>query len=340
MHALALCFLLIECVAPAQDGEPAHPQRYGTSRHHLLRFEERVELPRSGQAVEMPPIQAPEPFDECLISWNADAPAGAGFQVELRVGRGEEWSPWLFVGEWGTIETPPSRATAFEHGEIDVDLFHSRELFEHAQVRVQAFAGGDPLQVVPQVVTVRRIVVCFTRTEARAGSENRMTVLPSSSRLLAVAARSSEPALSSPACLAMVLAYRGIDVPTAEVAGRAQDALHGGYDHGPLAVQAAYSFGVPGYLARYANWSQVQKNLMQDVPLIARVAFDGSAQGPQGPQRPQRHWVVIVGLDADKVHVLDPAARTLEEVARAYDLVEFAGAWFGNGGVAYVLLPP
>ncbi len=334
MDALVLCFLLQRCDVLAQDD---------ASRHHLLRFEERVQLSRSSQVVEMAPIQAPEPFDECLVSWNVDAPEGAGFQVELRVGRGAELSPWLFVGEWGRVATPPARTTAFELGEIDVDVFRGQELFERAQLRVQSFAGGDA----PHDVVLRRIVVCFTRTGAPGSSGTGSARAPSSPRLLAVAARSAMheeralgKALASPACLSMVLAYRGVDVSTAEVAARAYDSLHGSYGTGSRAIQAAYSFGVPGYLARYANWSQVQKNLLQDVPLIASIASEQGELRGAPRESAEEHWVVIVGLDLKEVHVLDPAASAPEEVARAYDLDEFARAWFGNGGVAYVLLQP
>jgi hypothetical protein len=326
-------------------------------RHHLVVRTERIELgvqgARAGGAAPgwsvhvAPPIEAPFGFDECLPSWNVDVPAGSGFRVDLRVGRGAaEWSPWLRVDAWGALPAAAERlpaAEAFPGGRIDVDHFRSAERWERAQVRLVGFAAGPGL-------ALRRLAVCFTDTAGgRLAARAREAAAPAASAVarLAVPFRSQydeDPALAericSPTALAMVLAWRGVDAPTAEVAARVHDPAHDLYGNWPRAIQTAWSYGVPGHLARFAGWEEVERELARGRPLVASVRFEAGELAGSPLARSDGHLLVLTGVAEDgSLFASDPAGRDARagECRLARD--ELERAWLAHGGTAYVLLP-
>lgn len=146
--------------------------------------------------------------------------------------------------------------------------------------------------------------------------------------------------ICSPTSVAMVLAYRGVDRTTREVCERAWDPVHEIYGNWPRNVQAAYSFGVPGHVTRYASWSEVRREIARGQPLIASIrAEEGQLRG--APYRSTAgHLLVLVGFTREgDVLVNDPAAPGPDTVARVYARDDLEEVWLRRGGTAYVLLP-
>ena len=135
----------------------------------------------------------------------------------------------------------------------------------------------------------------------------------------------------------MVLAYHGVDVPTTDVAARAYDETHDIYGNWPRAIQTAWSFGVPGYLARFDGWGPVERLVASGSPVVVsiRVAEGELAGAPYAST--SGHLLVVVGFEPDAVLVNDPAAPDAASVRRKYARDELGRAWLGHGGVAYVL---
>jgi hypothetical protein len=70
---------------------------------------------------------------------------------------------------------------------------------------------------------------------------------------------------------------------------------------------------------------------------VSLRAGEGELSGAPYPST-SGHLIVIVGFDGDgDVWVNDPAAPAAKSVRRRYDREELGRAWFGHGGVAYVL---
>ncbi len=139
----------------------------------------------------------------------------------------------------------------------------------------------------------------------------------------------------------MVLGYRGVDRPTMEVAARAFDPAHDIYGNWPRNVQAAWTYGVPGHLGRYAAWEEVEREIARGRPLIISIrAAAGELRGAPYPST-DGHLLVLVGFTPDSdVIVNDPASPDLEAVRRVYRRAEVEAVWLRKGGTAYVLDVP
>lgn len=293
-----------------------------------------------GEAALASPVYERIPFRELVASWNVASPPGAGFVVELRVGAagGAPLSPWLEVGEWGAVPER-ERATSCADGAIEVDLFRAERAFARFQLRVRAFGAGE--------LRVERLAACLSDVgAARAGepaSSGEGVPAPLELALAPRSQRDEDPAIAgricSPTSLAMVLAYHGVELPTAEVAARAYDPRHDLYGNWPRNVQAAFELGVAGYVTRFARWREVAAELAAGRPLVISIrAGEGELAGAPY-ERTGGHLLVLRGFDArGDCLVLDPAGPDRSGVARTYARADLERVWLAKGGVAYVLL--
>lgn len=332
--------------------------------HALIRHErpELAALAVTGEAAEMihtsPELAAPLKFNEALASWNIDAPDGAAFSVEIRVGRAyvDWWSPWLHIGDWGAPPPAEQRVTEFKPppeddegkypaGKIDIDYFRAAERFDRIQYRVRA---AGPVQIA-------RFALCLSDTTGlpesipTSAAEAPSAAAQHGPLRLAVPFRSQkaeDPSIAgricSPTSVAMVMAYHGVERPTAEVAAACLDPLHGIYGCWPRNVQAAYAFGVPGYLTRFSDWGDVERTLAAGQPLIISIRVDKEGGLRGAPYRTtDGHLLVVCGFDAHgNLEVCDPAASTPERGMTRYARAELEECWMrATGGVTYVLLP-
>jgi hypothetical protein len=300
-----------------------------------------------GGALVAPAVLAARPFARLLVSWNVDVARGAGFRVEVRVSpdaSGDAWSPWLFLGDWGRRPDGESEPTvAFDEGRVAIDELVLERPHGRAEVRLVPFPAD-----VPRAVAPRRLTLCFTAPgDGVAEAATRVAAPPAQAPLLSVPARSqhdADPALAtricSPTSLAMVLAYHGVELPTVEVASLAYDVRHDLYGNWPRAIQTAYRLGVPGYLVRLDDLDSLAGLVGAGSPVVCSIAVEeGALTGAPYASTPG-HLLVVVGFEANgDVVVNDPAAPEVDTVRRTYDRAEFARAWLGHGGVAYVFEP-
>jgi hypothetical protein len=294
-------------------------------------------------------VETPFPFNELIPSYNIDVPEGSGFMVEVRVGRGHDgWSPFYYFGKWGAAGAMQDKTVRSEHGAVNIDYFQSSQTFDRVQYRVHLFpspAGSSPM--------LRRFALAYSNTTDDAkryqhlsekrvpGSEKewqRRLPVPWRSQLSEDAAIAGE--VCSPTSVAMVMAYRGIDRPTAEVACAVYDVENKIYGNWARAVQGAYTFGVPGYLMRFGDWATVKACIGEGHPIIASIRI-GKGQLSNQPRRVSGgHLIVIVGFDGNgNVHVNDPGVSSEQQGTMSHPIEDLTKVWLANGGVGYVLLP-
>ena len=101
-------------------------------------------------------------------------------------------------------------------------------------------------------------------------------------------------------------------------------------------MQAAQSFGVPGYVVRYDSFAPVEEHVTAGRPVVLSIRF-GEGELDGAPIDSTRgHLLVVVGFDGDEVIVNDPAARAAAGVRRRYRRDQLASAWLDHSAVAYV----
>jgi hypothetical protein len=310
-----------------------------------------------------PVIETEAPFEELILSWNVDCPAGLGFRVELRVGKEDRgsWSPFLHVDDWGPAGSEPEGRRQCPEGKIDVDYFRSQERFDRLQYRIRELPRSRLTRTAgleKAHVRIERVAVVASRRVApgdrgdrtpsleRPGENEAQPLLGGWSRRLDVPFRSQrneDPAIAgricSPTSVAMALEYRGRKATTGEVASRSFDPRHDIYGNWPHAVQAAYGYGVRGYVRRFSRWSEVKESIEADRPLVASIRVEEGELTGAPYRKTDGHLLVIAGFDGKGgVHVLDPAASTAAEGVRTYAAGEMERVWFARGGTAYVFL--
>lgn len=307
-------------------------------RHHTVVIDA-PETSARGDAREAPSVASPFPFEELLVSWNVDRPAGAAFAIEvsLRDESGRD-SPWLEIGVAGDVPRDRERRLEYEGGRIDVDWFrataHSR--FVSARARLREYSGAPRF---------RRAAFCFT--DRRDGNDADPGA-PSSAIELTVPFASQQSAredlrsrICSPTSLAMVLRFRGVDATAEAIASRVYDAEHDVYGNWPRSIQVAYEAGCPGYLTRFSDWSSVEDTFAMGQPIIASIGVEPGQLTGAPYERTSGHLIVLRGFDArGDVWVNDPAANDETSGRRAYSRRELETVWMRRGGTAYVIEAP
>jgi D-alanyl-D-alanine dipeptidase len=301
---------------------------------------------------ESPVIADGFDYNEALLSWNIDLSPRAGFCVEARMRSGAtgNWTPYLRFGEGGRGVPAAHPVTQCAEGQIDIDYFKSDRRFDRLQYRILAI-GGDPERA--DVVHIERFTVCLTETTV-AGSGRPLPAPQEFTGTARPAIRLPVPFLSQrnlperlanrvcgPTSVAMVLSYRGVELPVETLAKRVYDPVHHIYGNWPRAIQEAYLLGVPGYLTRFSDWNQVREVVENGQPLVITITAEvGDLSGAPFSQT-NGHLLVLTGFDDDgRVLVNDPAAPDEKSGRLAYRLDELDLVWMRRKhGAAYVLLP-
>jgi hypothetical protein len=293
----------------------------------------------------------------------------AGGQAEGQIA----WSPWLFVCDWGDAPPGGEKVVAFDHlvaaggaagepvaakGKIDVDCFVSEEVFTAAQVRVIASRGGrEPAGA----VRVSRVALTLTdgtrpvpgaeevelsRWIAASGGDRSAWKEPSVIDVPFYSQRTEKPEIAgricSPTSVTMVMGSRGVSLPVQRVADTAFDTSHDIYGNWPRNIQAAFSFGVPGYLTRFSRWSDVERTLRAGQPIIASIQVKkGELKGSPYPET-GGHLIVLRGVDANgDIVVNDPAVEDAAKGTLTYRRRDLEIVWLRRtAGTSYVLLRP
>jgi hypothetical protein len=285
------------------------------------------------------------------------------------------WSDWLYLGECGDLPPRLPIRTEFEfvgtggtprvRGGVEVDAIVSDQPLDAIQWRAIAARGlpiapaHDPGAITRPIV-LRRVALCTTasldKTPLHVPSVSRTPPgRISSAESLARAMngfaidvpfrsqRTPDPLLSgrlcSPTSVAMVLASNGVVRPVFDVASRAYDSRHDIYGNWPRNIQAAYTLGVPGYLTRFSQWSDVYNTLNAGTPLIVSIqAKKGELRGAPYSET-GGHLIVVRGYNAaGDLLVNDPASGEEANGRLVYNREDLQKVWFERTlGTTYVL---
>lgn len=291
-----------------------------------------------GRWLASPIIEVPGGFRRAAPSWNVRLDAGQGFVLEMRVGRAGLWSPYLMVGQQGSSLVCASGIGADAFGAVEVDEFVAAgEALDRAQLRITFCGiGAEPAD------RLARLALAFDSpldSPLPPGESLPVMRLEVPFRSQFDGSGALGPRLCNPTCLAMVLAYSGLEGHALlEVAQACYDARHDVYGGWSRAVQAAFEYGLPGYVKRFAGWAEVARLLGRGRPIIASIRFGAGELPGSAVRQTKGHLVVVTGFAAGgEVWVNDPAFAEAAEGVRTYPGAALARAWFDGSGIGYVL---
>lgn len=310
-------------------------------------------FPRRGAWVG-PERRATFPFTELIPSYNAACPPETGVRLHVRVRMADtgEWSPWLYFGRWGRTVAADrddrAAVTAFPGGRVEIDVLVLDRPADAYQVRVSLQSFSPDPSTAP---SIRRVAVVYSGPVEDEALRRRLHAPPDyvgrwdrSLPVPFVPQGDAPPALvgevCSPTSVTMVAAYHGVSRPLTQNALAIYDDENRIFGNWNRAVQRAGELGLDAWVTRFRNWDQARAAVALGLPVIASIKFEKGTM-PSNPiyQETDGHLIVIRGFTPEgDVIVNDPADRA-QGNGVVYKSQELAKAWFGAGGVAYMIRP-
>jgi hypothetical protein len=303
-------------------------------------------FPKRG-AWTSPEITPDFPLTELLPSWLVDAPEGGGarFEVRTRDAETEEWSPWLHAGFWGKVLHRPGREVEFEHGRLRIDVLRLERPADRFQVRV----NFEDFDLDPtDVPALRRLAVSYSGSiddpAERASLREPIEIegdwvrdLPVPFRTQQANPRDVSGSTCSPTSVSMLLEFQGANRPTMENALAIYDPENALFGNWNRAIARAGDVGLDGWLTRTRDWDQVKASIAAGQPLIASIAFREGEFPSNVLNRTGGHLIVVRGLTPEGDAIVNDPASADKGDGVVYVAEELQRAWFGHGGVTYVI---
>lgn len=232
----------------------------------------------------------------------------------------------------------PTQRTALETAGTDpratthIDYFRCRADLEAASLTLSVAAAQEPTDYL-MAVSVRE----FRFAAVPGSAVTRRLVVPPISQM--TAPRALRYRICSPTCVAMVLAYHGVDASLAAVVRECLHEPSGLFGVWPLAIRTATDAGLIGAVECFSSLDAAAPVLERGLPIVASIRFAAGALPGAALSATDGHLVVVTGMDANWVYINDPAARDASGVPRQCPREAFAAAWLTERGAAYILRP-
>lgn len=221
-----------------------------------------------------------------------------------------------------------------------IDCWHTTETLTGGCIQFR-FTQGRPTTPGLVVVSARSLRIAeLSAAEPRPAPQQALNIKMPELISQMQASRHIAQRICSPTALHMALAAVGSRKSSWAGAVRAcYDPASGAFGSWPLAIRWAALCGRPAAVEVFEDWTAALTCLAAGTPLVCSINF-ASGELPGAPlEQTPGHLVVLCGVDAESVYVLDPAAPTHAEVPRRYNLEAFSRAWLQDRGAAYIFAP-
>ena len=304
----------------------------------------------NGETVLLSPeIKAQIPWNELIVSWNADAPAGSFLKVEARALLSGRETKYYTLGCWspdGKIVPRTSvRGQKDADGNVDTDTLVLNQPAEAAQIRVTLGGTNGALP------TLKFLGASFANTKMppatrppNRGAWGKIIATPEHSQH----GYPNEKGWCSPTSLSMLLSrWAGIlqrpemNLTVPQVAAAVYDQDFDGTGNWPFNTAFAGSFnGMRGYVTRFDDLSEVETWIAAGIPVILSARWDWLQPGR--PPADEGHLVVCIGFTENgDVVINDPATRLDrgESVRHIYKRADVIRSWTKSHNAVYLVFP-
>lgn len=304
----------------------------------------------SGEKVLLSPeIKSPIPWNQLIVSWNADAPAGTFLKVEASAILPGHATKFYTLGDWSPdnqiFPRTSVRGQKDTDGQVDTDTLTLKH--PAGAVRIRLTLGGTN-DLLP---TLKFLGLSFSNTKIppavrppNRAAWGKVVQTPERSQF-------GYPGASgwcSPASLSMVLARWAevLDEPemnltVPQVASKVYDHAYGGTGNWPFNTAFAGSFpGMRSYVTRLDDISEVEDWIADGIPVILSTRWDWLKPGR--PLDDDGHLIVCLGLTKDgDVIVNDPAAHWErgDSVRCIYKRANVIHSWAKSHNTVYLVYP-
>ena len=303
----------------------------------------RLEERQAEATLHSPEILSAVPFDELVVSWNADP--SVLMAVEAEAGREGKWRGPYPLGRWTGGSRPAERTSLKSQGDgfgrVSTDTLVLREKARKVRLRIRFPMGSA------DAGALRFVGLSFADSDV-AGS-------PASpdreawGRELAVPRRcqmhyQGGRAWCSPTTVAMCLEYWAGLLSRPDLARTVPEAAAQVFDPGwdgtgNWSFNAAWagSFrGMRAVVARLGGVADLESLIRSGIPVPVSVSYNLLKGGVRKPG--DGHLVVCTGFDAGgDVVVNDPAVDP--QVRKVYPREDFARGWNSSVNTAYLIWP-
>jgi len=297
-----------------------------------------------------PELNAPFPWDELVVSWNAIAPSGTGLKIEARALHSDRATRFYILGLWSEdpdqLPRESVRRQRDEDGAVHTDTLVLRQPAQTVQLRITLTQSDD--QTMP---SLKFLSLSFLDSAGQAPwrEPNRKAW----GRVLSVPQRSQIgfPGASgwcSPTCISMMLAYWARELVRPELDWAVPDVARAVYDPkwtgtGNWVFNTAFAGRFPGlqaYTTRVQDLRAIEDWIAAGIPVAASVSSDVLRGAPR--DQGNGHLIVCVGFTKDgDVVTNDPWAILPkgESVRRTYPREVFIRSWERSKSAIYVIHP-
>lgn len=279
------------------------------------------------------PISVPE-CDTLLISWNCYRRGGSVEMMLSYQKANGSYSSFFSYGEWGT--KPANKSCKTEEGVMDQDTLMLPEKTKSVIIKAVLTAGtdgsGDP-QLIRFGLT-HNGTPNFTVDTSALPEEVILNVIPRSQMEVPVIGG----IICSPTSTSMCMDYKGLSLPTADVAAMCFDYGDDIYGNWLFNVACAGEQGFEAHFDMY-DTEAAMHCLANGTPMAFSIRTeDGQiTNAPHGYRF--GHLICVTGYKKinGKLHFIvnDPSSKDVKDVRREYDAEELASGW--KLGAVYVI---
>jgi hypothetical protein len=330
------------------------PLPVATGFSHFVGLDDFAGFTRSRNAAGETVLLSPQiasgiPWNELIVSWNADAPAGTSLKIEARAILPDHATAFYGLGNWSLDQQEFPRASVpgqkDSDGKVDTDTLVLKQVAEVAQIRVTLGGtnGAHP--------TLKFLGASFANT--------RITPAPAPPHKNAWGKTVSTPERSqhgypeargwcSPTSLSMMLAHWSgtlnrpeMNLTVPEVAHLVYDDAYEGTGNWAFNVAFAGSFsGMRSYVTRLDDLSEVEDWIAAGIPVILSARWDWLKPGR--PYDPVGHLIVCIGFTEDGDVVINDPAAHLDRgqlVRQIYKRADVIHSWSNSHQAVYLVYP-
>lgn len=294
-----------------------------------------------------PEIAPPNAFTEFLPSFNVLTPTDTGATLEFRFKSAAtgQWSDFLYLGQVGRTQHKPTRLAAvpgFAEVEIDLVTFTAPASAFQARVRLESYNFDKSVSpTLRQLSAVSSLMVPEAAVPQPATQPATLTPpvidIPVPFRGAMPLPEVLRSECCSPLSASMVMAHLGIDKPVEENSLAIYDREHDLFGNWGRAISYAGSLGLNARLTRFRSWDKVYPVIAAGQPLVITIRFKEGEFPSNILPSTNGHLIVLRGFDENGNAIVNDPASTAKGNRVIYDRDELGRAWFGAGGVAYVI---